>query len=245
MEQVKRLRIFAGPNGSGKSTIFGLVDKIVRCPNFVNADLIEQALSSKGKLSFADYSILVDEAVFLQAFRSSGLFVKARDAEKLTGSIKVADNILTVEPQFVDSYFSAFVAEFLRLGMLNVVDKFTVETVMSDPAKLDYIRLAKQMGYRIYLYFIATKDVNINIKRVGQRTEEGGHGVPVEKIIKRYDRSLDNMYSAMQLSDRAYFFDNSESEYIWLAEYNGKSQTIYLKVDTVPGWFEKYILKKM
>ncbi|EKC59727.1 P-loop containing nucleoside triphosphate hydrolase, partial [human gut metagenome] len=48
----KRLRIFAGPNGSGKSTIFDVVSAVVRCPYYVNADLIEKDLRTKGRLSF-------------------------------------------------------------------------------------------------------------------------------------------------------------------------------------------------
>ena len=70
--------------------------------------------------------------------------------------------------------------------MLNIVEAFTVETVMSDESKLEYIRLAQSMGYRIYLYFVSTKDVEINIGRVRFRVETGGHDVPEAKIRKRY-----------------------------------------------------------
>lgn len=65
--------------------------------------------------------------------------------------------------------------------MLNIVRQFTIETVMSDVRKMDYIRLAKQSGYRIYLYFVSTQDVEINIGRVAQRVQLGGHDVPREK----------------------------------------------------------------
>lgn len=145
----------------------------------------------------------------------------------------------------IDSYFAAFVAEFLRLKMLNVVETFTIETVMSDSRKLDYIQLAKSMGYRIYLYFVSTKDVTINIDRVRFRVEVGGHDVPEEKIRKRYEGSLRNLRRAIQLADRAYFFDNSiTDEYVktFFAEYDGSKHQIHFRADHYPWWFEKYVI---
>lgn len=54
--------------------------------------------------------------------------------------------LTTPVPALIDSYFAAFIAEFLRLKMPNIVKAFTVETVMSGENKLEYIRLAKSMG---------------------------------------------------------------------------------------------------
>lgn len=62
--------------------------------------------------------------------------------------------------------------------MLNIVEAFTVETVMSDESKLEYIRLVKNMGYRIYLYFISTKNVEINIGRVHFHVETSERNIP-------------------------------------------------------------------
>ena len=156
MPVTKRLRIFAGPNGSGKSTIVGVVDKLVGCPYFVNADEIYAKLSQKGHLSFDDYLVVLDVETFREQFRRSGFFPKSAHAEELIDGIrKTGDNMLTVPDKAVDSYFAAFVADFLRDNMLNVVQQFTIETVMSDPRKADYIRTAKRLGYRIYLYFVS------------------------------------------------------------------------------------------
>jgi predicted ABC-type ATPase len=202
----KRLRIFAGPNGSGKSTIFNIVSKVVHCPHYINADLIEKELRSKGKLSFNGFSILVTEEELKNAFKASGLFGKTSHGQLLYDSLVVSKNVLTIpEKSLIDSYFTAFIAEFLRLKMLNLVEVFTIETVMSDPNKLDYIRLAKSLGYRVYLYYISTKDVKINIGRVRFRFNTGGHDVPEDKICKRYSGSLENLLDAVSLSDRAYF----------------------------------------
>ncbi|MDR0954862.1 MAG: hypothetical protein LBM20_05725 [Rikenellaceae bacterium] len=241
------MRIFAGPNGSGKSTIFEVVNKIVRCPHYINADRFENELRLKGKLSFNDFNVLVAEEELKNSFQQSGLFQKTAHGQQLCESLKVERNILSLsDPSLLDSYFAAFLAEFLRMNMLNIVEEFTIETVMSDPNKLDYIRLAKNMGYRIYLYFVATKDVEINIGRVRFRTQTGGHNVPEEKIRKRYSGSLENLFNAVRLSDRAYFFDNSiTDDYVktFFAEYDGATKQIHFQTDSYPGWFNDYLLK--
>lgn len=40
---------------------------------------------------------------------------------------------------------------------------------------------------------------------------EGGHDVPIPKIINRYYRSIENCIGIMKMIDRVYFYDNSET----------------------------------
>lgn len=83
------------------------------------------------------------------------------------------------------------------------------ETVLSMPDKIDFIRRAKQAGFFVRLFFVGTDDPSINAKRVALRVMEGGHDVPISKIIARYTRSLANCTLAAALADRAYLYDNS------------------------------------
>ena len=41
---------------------------------------------------------------------------------------------------------------------------------------------------------------------------EGGHDVPIQKIINRYYRSIANCIEAVPIVDRAFFYDNSETD---------------------------------
>lgn len=239
----KRLRIFAGPNGSGKSTIFQYVNKAIGCRCFVNADEIQKSLSEKGYLNFDKYTIIIDKDTFIEDFLRSSWSKIITHAAEICASIHVDANRLYVDSRMVDGYFAAFVADFVRNSMLNVVEQFTIETVLSDARKLEYIRLAKQLGYRIYLYFVSTKDVEINIKRVQQRVKSGGHNVPEEKIRKRYDKALENLFETLRLCDRAYLFDNSDEEWVWLAELDGDK--LELKQDVIPDWLHTYVLSKI
>lgn len=230
----KRLRIFAGPNGSGKSTIFEYVNKTIGCPFFVNADNIKASLSRKGTLNFNDYAIELDLDSFLYQLKKSSWAEHIVHLDKLIQGAKVQKNCLSVPAEFVDGYFAAYVADFIRSNMLNVVQTFTIETVLSDKRKLDYIKLAKSLGYRIYLYFVSTRDAEINVRRVAQRVSLGGHGVPEDKIRGRYARANDNLYDTLLLCDRAYIFDNSEENWMLLAELD--QGNLILHSDTIPLW---------
>jgi len=83
------------------------------------------------------------------------------------------------------------------------------ETVFSAPGKVDFLIRAKASGYFIRVFFIGTSDPSINAKRVAIRFMQGGHDVPISKIISRYGKSIANLAAAIKLADRAYIYDNS------------------------------------
>ena len=86
------------------------------------------------------------------------------------------------------------------------------ETVLSTPAKLDFVTRARQAGYFVRVFFIGTSDPRINAARVAGRVMEGGHSVPIDKIVHRYVRSMGNLAAVIRLADRAYVYDNSIDE---------------------------------
>lgn len=83
------------------------------------------------------------------------------------------------------------------------------ETVLSADDKIDFIFRAKQKGYFIRLFFVGTESPTINASRIAQRVMEGGHDVPISKIISRYGKSISNCCIASSILDRAYIYDNS------------------------------------
>jgi len=83
------------------------------------------------------------------------------------------------------------------------------ETVFSAPDKVDFIDRARQAGYFVRLFYIGTSDPRINAARVADRVIRGGHSVPIDKIVGRYERSLANLPLAIEIAQRVYVFDNS------------------------------------
>lgn len=84
-----------------------------------------------------------------------------------------------------------------------------LESVFSGPDKLDFIRQARDADFFIRFFFIGTDNPKINAARVARRVMDGGHDVPISKIISRYKRSIANGVAAMAMVDRAYAYDNS------------------------------------
>ncbi len=83
------------------------------------------------------------------------------------------------------------------------------ETVLSSEGKLDFIRRAHEAGFFIRLFFVATAHPSINASRIAHRVMNGGHDVPITKIISRYSKSILNCKRCIKLVDRVYIYDNS------------------------------------
>ena len=111
---------------------------------------------------------------------------------------------------------------------------------MSHTSKIDEIINVVALGYKPYLYFVCIDSPEVNVSRVNNRIEKGGHEVSENKIIERYYRTLSNLHLALPHCYRAYLFDNSAKEQILIAElYKGNME---LKTDKLPNWFLKYVL---
>ncbi len=249
MNRIKRMRIFAGPNGSGKTTLYNYFVKTNVFKNyyFINADIINADLEAF--LNFSYFPIKFSETELL-AFLNNSSF-QSKINFKLSDAIEVKNSIISLKKHNLSeaTYISAALSEFLRKKMISESNStFAFETVFSHESKLNEIKLAKENGYKIYLYFIATDDIFINFERVQGRIVKGGHSVPTEKIKDRYLRSLDNLFKATILADKVFFFDNSEQKqvgkYSFFAEK--KDNALHISKGTmIPWWFNKYILLRL
>ena len=234
-----RMRVIAGPNGSGKSTLARqlMTDYEVNLYTFLNADDLFREIQARLKtpcpfstdpaelLSFVEQSTYPDQ--FKAFFR--------------TGKISISEaDYIVFSPDAVNSYTVAITADFFKEQYLARKMSFSFETVFSHPAKIEILRRAFESGYRTYLYFIATESPEINIARIAERVQQGGHDVPVDKIRQRYFRGLDLVKSALPYLSRAYFFDNTLSS-LCFAEYNRESGLIF-RTDFRPRWFAKNLL---
>jgi predicted ABC-type ATPase len=88
-------------------------------------------------------------------------------------------------------------------------ESFTFETVLSSPHKLNFLTSAKDKGYFLKGYFVFTTNPLLNLSRVEARVENGGHGVPEDKILKRWHNSIANLPRIIELCDVIHVFDNS------------------------------------
>lgn len=241
---VPRLRMFAGPNGSGKSTIKSVVpSKLLGV--YLNPDEIQKEIEDRGFLDVRQYGVESTREEILSFFMNSTLLQKA-ELDDEAASLRFTDGKLDFFEVSVNAYFASVTADFLRQKLLEKRVSFSFETVMSSPDKVALLKQAQALGYRTYLYYIATEDPAINVARVKARVNLGGHDVPKAKIVSRYARSLDLLLEAVKHTNRAYLFDNSRqgTEHLWVAEITDAS-VLELKCDPMPLWFQKAVWEKI
>ena len=123
----------------------------------------------------------------------------------------------------------------------------TFETVLSHPSHLDHLRLARQAGFDVVVYFVATDDPFINIGRVANRVAHGGHDVPAERIEARYHRSLANLKLALAFAHEAVVFDNSlpGSPMQALAKFSDGRMERLVEDARAPVWWREFLRDRL
>lgn len=236
-----RLRMFAGPNGSGKSTIKEVLEPEL-LGVYINPDEIEKGIREAGFLDFSVFGLEATEEEVLPFFRES-TFLRGEGLADNAAQLSFHGNRLCFGAVAVNAYFASVAADFIRHKLLDAGVTFTFETVMSSPDKVAFLKKAQERGFRTYLYYVATEDPDINVSRVENRVRAGGHPVPPGKIVSRYYRSLDQLADAVQYANRAYIFDNSSHEKVWVAEITD-GEELELKSDFMPHWFKRALWDK-
>ena len=233
--------MFAGPNGSGKSTLKSVLPAEL-LGRYLNPDEIEATIRAGGCVDFKDFGLagVADKAL---SFLRSSAFLHTAGLGPATRVLQADGIRLLFGGVEVNAYFASAIADFLRQQMLARRVSFTLETVMSSPDKVALLEKAQRLGYRTYLYFVATDDPAINISRVRTRVKLGGHAVPEDKIVSRYHRSLGLLRDAIRHTNRAYIFDNSNDgkSRTWLAEITD-GREFEAKTDRLPAWLRRAVL---
>ncbi len=110
------------------------------------------------------------------------------------------------------------------------------ETVFSATDKIDFLILAKQKGYFIRLFFVGTNHPSINASRIAMRVIEGGHDVPISKIISRYTKSISNCCLTSTFVDRIYVYDNSEDFFTAKLLFRGVDGVLEKSYQKINNW---------
>jgi len=242
----KRLRIIAGPNGSGKSTFIDKLRQNFDCGVYINTDELEKLLKDTHYINLSDFHVEATPENFNEFVvkdNSQSLITKA-SAEGIRINLTYNENILLCSDT-TNSYEAALAGEFIKDRLLQAEELFTFETVMSHPSKIEFIKRAKDLGYKIYIYFIATEAVEINIG-VAQRVQKKGHDVEEGRIRTRFINTLELLSQIIPLTHRTFLLDNSyENDPLRIVAeiYNGKELTF--QTNNIPIWVYKYVLEPL
>ncbi|MEZ4293682.1 MAG: hypothetical protein R3B70_01805 [Polyangiaceae bacterium] len=104
---------------------------------------------------------------------------------------------------------AAQIATERREACLRERRSLAFETVFSAPDKVDFVERGVAAGFFVRVFFVGTDSPDINAARVARRMLQGGHEVPIRKILDRWSRSIANCARVATLVDRLYLYDNS------------------------------------
>lgn len=126
-------------------------------------------------------------------------------------------------------------------------ESFNQETTLTGTSILQNIRRAHGEGYCIVMFYVCVSDPAIANDRIAHRGETGGHLIDESVVNRRYDASLSNLASIIELCDETYLYDNTESLELEarfkqdeLAYYNPSAQNLAWVTRTLEalGYFE-------
>ncbi|WAH56276.1 zeta toxin family protein [Pseudomonas silvicola] len=180
-----RIRIFAGPNGSGKSTFNRLIPAHL-LGRYVNPDDIERSIGSTGYFDFSSYGIENHQADVFEFLRTHPVLNFSATALHKLQRLSIDGNRLNFDKTTIDSYVASALSDFVRHMLIRERTSFTFETVMSSSDKVRLLRGARDAGYRVYVYYVATADPEINVRRVAYRVSQGGitlHQIKFARVI--------------------------------------------------------------
>jgi predicted ABC-type ATPase len=89
---------------------------------------------------------------------------------------------------------------------------FAFETTLSGLTYVRRIERWKKAGYRIEIFFLRLASPTLALKRIRLRVRAGGHDVPKDDVVRRYERGWTNFVSTYRpLADGWEIWDNSGS----------------------------------
>jgi predicted ABC-type ATPase len=110
---------------------------------------------------------------------------------------------------------SAFIAGRLMIQRIHALarsgEDFAFETTCSGRGHVRLLRTCRAAGYRLTLMFLWLPSAEMALERVARRVREGGHRVPDEVVVRRYEAGIRNMWHLyLPLVHVGLILDNSD-----------------------------------
>lgn len=119
---------------------------------------------------------------------------------------------------------------FIREGI-----SFTQETTLSGQRPLRMIREAKEAGYFVRLFYVGISSVQEALRRIENRVSKGGHNIPEEDVVRRFNERNAALAKVLDYVDEAVLYDN-ENGFVAIAEY--KNGELVTRGEYTPDWLK-------
>lgn len=113
----------------------------------------------------------------------------------------------------LDSSLAAFKAGRILLeearGLIATGSSFALESTLSGKTYVSLIRQAKEQGFRVVMHYVVIGSAEQAVERVRLRVKLGGHDVPTEDVVRRFERSRWHLFEDyLPLADEWGVWDN-------------------------------------
>lgn len=83
--------------------------------------------------------------------------------------------------------------------LLKNQQNFSIETTLATRSYTRLVHRAQEQGYKVNLIYFWLSSPDLAIQRVAQRVRNGGHDIPKEVVLRRYQAGIDNFFNIYAL----------------------------------------------
>ena len=112
---------------------------------------------------------------------------------------------------------------------------FTQETTLSGVRTERTIRLAKEKGYTVRLYYVGLDSLEESLLRIQNRVANGGHNIPKHEVERRFRHRFEDLKRILPYCDEAAFYDN-QNGFVQVAEY--QQGVLVPLIEEPPRWIQ-------
>jgi predicted ABC-type ATPase len=92
---------------------------------------------------------------------------------------------------------------------------FAIETTLASKNYLKIIKELKSKNWQINLIYLYLPSVELSVQRITERVRNGGHNIKKVDILRRYNRSIDNLVNKyFDVVDNIICIDNYDKDEI-------------------------------
>ena len=79
--------------------------------------------------------------------------------------------------------------------LLQKDESFSIETTLATRSYYRLVEHAHDKGFYVSLVFFWLESPELAMRRVAERVSKGGHNIPADIIIRRYDEGIKNLFN--------------------------------------------------
>lgn len=74
-------------------------------------------------------------------------------------------------------------------------ESFSIETTLATRSYFRLVEQAHKEGFYVTLLFFWLESPELAVRRVAERVSKGGHDIPTDVILRRYDEGIRNLFN--------------------------------------------------